>query len=122
MPAINASALPPPPTPPSQQWSCCRLRPNDKPLAPAPERTAKVYPKPPTTRPAPGKASVVLILTDDEDKMLGSLGAMNTTRSLFEQGGATFSNYFVTNPVCCPSRISLLSGRYSHNTGAVSTL
>ena len=78
-----ATSQPPPAQP---QWSCCRIRPNNRPLAPAPPRLAKVYPKPPATRPPPGKANVVLILTDDEDRLLGSLGAMNTTRSLFQDG------------------------------------
>ena len=47
---------------------------------------------------------------------------MNATRELFEAGGATFSQYFVTTPICCPSRTSLLSGRWAHNTGAVSNI
>ena len=108
-----------PPEP--EPWYCCRQPPNTAPAEPAPPRIAARYPLPPHKRPAMGNASVVFVLTDDQDLMLGSLDAMNTTKELFLRGGAKFDNFFVTTPICCPSRVSILSGRWAHNTGAVAT-
>jgi hypothetical protein len=102
-------------------WQCCRVRQNPGPLSPSPLRITKQYPSPPSARPPPGKSNLVFFITDDQDVELGSLSAMNTTRSLLADGGTTLHNYFVTTPICCPSRISYLSGRYAHNTGAMAT-
>lgn len=31
--------------------------------------------------------------------------------------GVSFSNGFASDPLCCPSRASILTGNYSHSTG-----
>lgn len=41
---------------------------------------------------------------------------MPRVRELIQDQGATLSNAFVSTPVCCPSRTTILSGRYPHNT------
>jgi len=58
--------------------------------------------------------NIVIILTDDMDN--GLLHYMEQTSQLIGTQGATFSNYFIPTPLCCPSRTSTLRGQYSHNT------
>ena len=63
---------------------------------------------------APGSPNIVFILTDDL--------AMNLVQYMphvlqMQKDGATFSNYFVTDSLCCPSRSSIFTGRFPHDTG-----
>jgi N-acetylglucosamine-6-sulfatase len=67
---------------------------------------------------AGGRPDIVLILTDDQ--RWDTLWAMPEVRRLLVADGATFSNSFVVNALCCPSRSSILTGDYSHTTGVYS--
>jgi len=57
--------------------------------------------------------NVVFILADDLDA--GSVSRMPNLRSLLIEQGTTFENAFATNPLCCPSRATILRGQYAHN-------
>ena len=59
--------------------------------------------------------NIVVILTDDQT--LESMRVMPQVQRLLADKGTTFSNAFVTVPLCCPSRATLLTGQYSHNHG-----
>lgn len=64
--------------------------------------------------PASSRPNIVLILTDDQ--RWDTLWAMPTVQSELVKKGVSFSNSFVVNPWCCPSRASTLTGLYSHGT------
>ena len=66
---------------------------------------------------ATSRPNVVVVLTDDQDLVLGSMDYMPKTRSLLGAQGATLSQYFVPTSLCCPSRATLLTGQYIHNHG-----
>ena len=59
--------------------------------------------------------NIVLILTDDQ--RFDTMWAMPKAQALLADEGVTFTNAFVVNPLCCPSRASILTGKYSHGTG-----
>jgi N-acetylglucosamine-6-sulfatase len=59
--------------------------------------------------------NIVFILTDDQD--VRSVSVMSNLKSLMMDHGTTFENAFVTDPLCCPARATILRGQYSHNTG-----
>lgn len=62
--------------------------------------------------------NIVLILLDDlDDTATPFWEAMPVTKKLIKERGMTFTNSFSPNPLCCPARASLLTGKYSHNTG-----
>jgi N-acetylglucosamine-6-sulfatase len=70
------------------------------------------------------RPSFVVIQTDDQtlDQLYAAFGqpklqAMPNTLNLIAKRGETFNRYYVSYPLCCPSRVSLLTGRYAHNNG-----
>jgi N-acetylglucosamine-6-sulfatase len=66
----------------------------------------------------PKPPNVVLILTDDltvQDLGSGNLEHMPNVKSELVEKGTSFDSYFATNPLCCPSRASILRGQYTHN-------
>ena len=63
----------------------------------------------------PPRPTVVVIVTDDQ--RWDSLWAMPVVQKELVDRGVSFSNAFVVNSLCCPSRASILTGDYSHTTG-----
>jgi N-acetylglucosamine-6-sulfatase len=63
---------------------------------------------------AAARPNIVLIVTDDQ--RWDTLSSMPAVQAELVAKGVTFSNAFAVNPLCCPSRASILTGRYSHTT------
>jgi N-acetylglucosamine-6-sulfatase len=65
-------------------------------------------------RPAAAGPNVVLIVVDD--MRYDSLWAMSSLNRLAERG-VTFTRFFVSTPLCCPSRASIMTGLYARHHG-----
>jgi arylsulfatase A-like enzyme len=70
---------------------------------PAPQARASIARRP----------NIVFVLTDDLSMDL--LRFMPHVLAM-ERHGMTFKDYFVTDSLCCPSRASIFTGRFPHNT------
>ncbi len=79
------------------------------------------YLRTPAGEPSPATPNVVLILADDLGKTDISLYGGNTVDTpridSIGRDGITFSEGYVTAPVCSPSRAGLLTGRYQQRFG-----
>ena len=64
------------------------------------------------------RPNIVFIMVDDASTM--TLQHMPQTQALIADRGATLTQFVYNQPLCCPSRATMLRGQYSQNTGIVS--
>ncbi|XMA15035.1 hypothetical protein WAI453_007826 [Rhynchosporium graminicola] len=62
------------------------------------------------------KQNIVFVLTDDQDVHLSSLDYMPFVKKHFLDQGTYFNKHYCTTAVCCPSRVTLWTGKAAHNT------
>ena len=62
------------------------------------------------------KPNIVFLLSDDQDRRLGSMEFMETLQNEMIAKGLEATNHFTTSAQCCPSRVTLLRGQAAHNT------
>ena len=60
------------------------------------------------------RPNFVIFMTDDQ-RGVNTLDVMPQTMQYFGAEGTVFPNGFASTPLCCPSRSSTFSGRYTHN-------
>ena len=72
-------------------------------------------------RGAPARPNILFIFSDDHAQAaISAYGSkVNRTPNIdrIAGSGARFTNSFVTNSICTPSRATLLTGQYSHLNG-----
>ncbi len=79
----------------------------------APGAAGNIAGRRPVTAPS-SRPNFVFVLTDDLSTNL--LPYMPNVQRLMRRG-TSFSNYFVVDSLCCPSRSSIFTGEYPHDTG-----
>jgi N-acetylglucosamine-6-sulfatase len=84
------------------------------PVSPAAPAAAAPAPAPQASAGGPKRPNIIFILTDDLS--LNLVQYMPHVVKM-QQDGVTFANYFVTDSLCCPSRSSIFTGRFPHDTG-----
>ncbi len=67
------------------------------------------------------RPNVLMVLADQHNaELLGSAGhrqVLTPNLDEFAAGGVRFERAYCQNPICTPSRVSILSGQYCHNHG-----
>lgn len=82
--------------------------------APSPAASAAALPAAVAPVERGDRPNIVFVLADDLSWDL--VAYMPNVRAL-AQDGVTFDRFVVSNSLCCPSRASILTGRYPHSTG-----
>ena len=56
------------------------------------------------------------LFADDQDLRMNSIQYQPVIQREFADQGTFFSKHYCTIAICCPSRVSLLTGKAAHNT------
>jgi arylsulfatase A-like enzyme len=64
----------------------------------------------------PQKPNIVFILTDDQDLHMDSLNYLPFIQKHIADQGTLYRRHYCTTAICCPSRVSLWTGKLAHNT------
>jgi N-acetylglucosamine-6-sulfatase len=62
------------------------------------------------------KPNIVVILTDDQDLHMDSVDYMPLLKKHVIDHGTFYKHHFCSTAICCPSRVTLWTGRNAHNT------
>jgi N-acetylglucosamine-6-sulfatase len=65
------------------------------------------------------RPNIILVVTDDQTLAAFNGRTMPYTLGNVAGAGTTFNNTIATNPLCCPSRATMITGQYSHNNGVM---
>jgi arylsulfatase A-like enzyme len=60
------------------------------------------------------RPNFLIIITDDQ--RFDTMQYMPKTQEKIFDQGVTFTHGYITTPLCCPSRVGILTGSYAHNT------
>jgi arylsulfatase A-like enzyme len=75
-----------------------------------------------STAQAAQRPNVLVIVTDDQTSGTLNPDVMPFTYTWLVAGGRSYPNFTIADPLCCPSRASIMSGRYDHNNGVLSNI
>ena len=68
-----------------------------------------------TVIPNVDRPNIVFIMVDDLDATLGTTDYMPNLEKYLTNQGVSFEQFFTPTPVCCPSRVTFLTGQYARN-------
>lgn len=62
------------------------------------------------------RPNIVVILTDDQDLHMDSVEYMPLLKKHVIDYGTFYKRHYCSTAICCPSRVTLWTGRNAHNT------
>ncbi|MCE9645660.1 MAG: sulfatase [Chloroflexi bacterium] len=65
--------------------------------------------------PKENRPNILFIIVDDLDSKLNSIDYMKNLQDLMIARGTSLDDFLISNPLCCPSRTTVLRGQYTHN-------